>query len=233
MKKILITTNRYKEFERFLNKEKYQIIPFPTIKTVPLNFEIKNIRDFDYIFFTSGNAVKFFFEKISPEQIKDKKIIAVGEKTSQRLKKLGFDEILIPDEFRAEGVIKLIEENWEKFEGKSILIPRAKEGREILTEHFKNRKIKIQILHIYETIPNVPENTEEIKKILENKEIETVVFTSPSTFKNFLKIFDKSFLNNTKIAVIGKTTQKAVEEQGLKVNIIPKKFTFEELAKLI
>jgi uroporphyrinogen-III synthase len=232
VKKILITTNRYKEFEKYL-KDKYEIIPFPTIATVPLNFKDENINIYDYYLFTSVNAVRFFFDKVNPEILKGKKFIAVGEKTEESLKKIGFGNIIIPEEFRAEGLIKLIEENWEKFENKSVLVPRAKKGREILTEYFKDKKIKIDILPVYETILNIPENKEKIENFLKNNEIYMAVFTSPSTFKNFLKIFDKGMLKNIKIAVIGKTTKKAVEEEGLKVNIIPQKFNFKELSKLI
>ena len=233
MKKVLITTNRYKEFEKFLDKNEYQIIPFPTIKTIPLEFEIESVHNYDFILFTSVNAVKFFFDKVKPEELKDKKIIAVGEKTAQKLKELGFDNVLIPEEFRAEGILKLIEENWNEFKNKSILIPRAKKGRELLSEHFKDKNIKIDVLPIYETIINIPENRKEVGKMLKNKKIETVIFTSPSTFENFLKIFDKQLLKNVKIAVIGKTTQNAIEKEGLKVDFVPKKFSFEELAKLI
>ncbi len=232
MEKVLITTNRYEEFEKFL-KGKYQIVPFPTIKIVPINFDYKNFENYDYYLFTSVNSVKFFFEKVRPEKIKEKKVIAVGEKTANKLKEMGFEKILIPEEFRAEGVIKLIENNWNKFKNKSILVPRAKEGREILEKYFKNKNIRIDILPTYETIPNIPENAKEVENLFKNKDIKIVVFTSPSTFKNFLRIFDKKILENAKIAVIGKTTKKAIEKEGLKVNLMPEKFTFEELSKLI
>ncbi len=231
MKKILITTNRYKEFEKYLTKDRYKIIPFPTIKTVPIDFDCQNIENYDYYLFTSVNAVKFFFKKINPEKLKEKKIIAVGEKTGEKLKELGFKDIIYPEEFRTEGILKLIEKNWDKFKGKTILVPRAKKGIDILEKHFKNKNIKIKILPIYETILNIPKNKEEVQSLLEKGEIDTVVFTSPSTFDNFIKIFDKGILKNTKIAVIGKTTEKAVKNAGLNVNIIPDKFTFEELSK--
>jgi len=237
LKNILITTNRYKEFEKHLSKQNYRIIPFPTIKTVPLEFEIDSIQDYDFILFTSVNAVKFFFDKVESQKIKDKKIIAVGEKTAEKLKEIGFNNILIPEEFRAEGVVKLIEKRWKEFENKSILVPRAKKGRELLSEHFKNKNIKIEILPIYETVGNIPENKEKVEKMLQNQEIDTVVFTSPSTFENFLEIFEnekgKKYLSHPKIAVIGVTTKKAIENEGLKVDIIPDKYTFQNLSKFL
>jgi len=230
LKKVLITTNRYKEFDKYIkNKE---IIPFPTIKIVPIPFEI-DIKNYDFFIFTSVNTVKFFFEKVKPDLLKNKTLIAVGEKTAQRLKELGFKEMMIPKEFKAEGIVKLIEDNWDRFKGKSILIPQAKVGRNIILKHFEDKKINIKTVPVYETIGNTPENKEEVRKMLNSKQIETVVFTSPSTFYNFLKIFDKEIFKNVKIAVIGETTKKAVEKEGLKVDIMPEKFTFEELSKLI
>ncbi len=237
MKNVLITTNRYKEFEKYLDKNRFKIIPFPTIKTVPLEFKTKSILNHDYILFTSINAVKFFFKKIRIEDIKDKKVIAVGEKTAEKLKELGFENVLTPKEFRSEGLIKLIKENWEKFENKSILVPRAKKGRELLSEHFKDKSIEIEILPIYQTSINIPENKEKVEKMLKNQEIDIVVFTSPSTFENFLQIFGKEkgkkYLSFPKIAVIGATTKKAIENKGLKTDIIPSKYTFQDLSKLL
>ncbi|MDK2900948.1 MAG: uroporphyrinogen methyltransferase / synthase [Thermosipho sp. (in: thermotogales)] len=62
------------------------------------------------------------------------------------------------------------------------------------------------------------------------KEMDYVVFTSPSSFLFFLKM---AKLNKEKICAIGPVTKKCIEDHGYKVEIMPKKYTYEELCKEI
>ena len=238
MKKILITREKEEalKFAQKLRNTELEVIIFPVIKTKPIYFDSKIISKYDVFIFPSKNAVRYFFENVSAEDLKKKIIIAVGEKTKKALEKKGFKNILLPEKFSSEGVLSLILKDIDFFKNKKILIPRAKKGIDILPQKLKNEVKEIFVLPIYETVLNIPENKENVKKLFEEKKIDFSVFTSPSTIENFLKIFPeegKEYLKSTCITVIGTTTKKAVEEKGLDVCLIPEKFTIDEVIKKI
>ncbi len=238
MKKVLITREK-EEAEKFAEKVKdigLEAVIFPVIKTISLPFNKEEAIKYDVFIFPSKNAVRYFFENVSSEDLKKKIIIAVGEKTKKALEKKGFKNILLPEKFSSEGVLRLILKEIDFFKHKKILIPRAKKGIDTLPEKLKNEVKEITVLPIYETVLNIPENKENVKKLFEEKKIDFSVFTSPSTIENFLKIFPeegKEYLKSTCITVIGTTTKKAVEEKGLDVCLIPEKFTIDEIIKKI
>lgn len=85
-------------------------------------------------------------------------------------------------------------------------------------------------------IPEIEDVAEEIKKINE-REVDLFVFTSPSTFNNFLKLLKiqspLQYFENKIVAAIGPTTRKHIESYGIKVQIEPEQSTFEKLIEHI
>ena len=63
------------------------------------------------------------------------------------------------------------------------------------------------------------------------------IFTSPSTFENFLQIMKiddpVKFFKGYLVAAIGPTTKSSIEERRVGVDIMPDEFTIEGLAKAI
>ncbi len=238
MKRVLITREKEEgeKLKKILKSYNIEGIVFPVIKTVPIPFNSSAIYDYDVFIFPSKNAIKYFLKNTSLKFLKEKIIIAVGEKTKKVLEKYGLTEIIIPEEFSSEGVLKLIEKSISKFKDRKILIPRAKKGIDTLPEALKEKVKKIDILPVYETVLNIPENKNQVEKLFKEKKIDITIFTSPSTLENFLKVFPedgKEYLKNTCIAVIGKTTKKAVEKKGLEVCLIPDVFTVDALVEKI
>ncbi|NPA51572.1 MAG: uroporphyrinogen-III synthase [Aquificae bacterium] len=209
-----------------------EVIHFPTIKTVALEFGKIDAQYFDVLLFTSTKGIKYFFQKENPQNYKEKFFIAVGEKTLTALEKLGFSNVHIPKEQTAQGIVTFLEENYSFFKRKKILFPRAKDGRREILQ-LKDR-FDIFWIDVYSTVINIPKNKIQVKKLLGKNHIDAVCFTSPMTFKNFSKIFEnqpKEILKGKVISSIGKTTQKEIEKAGIKVSFVPKKASVEDLVK--
>jgi uroporphyrinogen-III synthase len=236
LKNVLITREKgqFEEVKSIFEKEGFNPIPFPTIKFEKLPLDNFDEKNYDYLIFTSKNAVKFFLEDIEVD--KSKPVIAVGSKTANYLKKEGFKNIEIPDAFSGEGLKDYIDKNLDRFKGKKFGLIRALEGSQVLLNQ-SGKDYFVQLLPIYKTTYNIPDNTEEIEKLFLKKEIYAVVFSSPSTFYGFLNVFgvekSKKFLEDVLVCTIGTTTSKALEDKGFKVNIVPQIFTFEEIVKLL
>lgn len=232
MKKVLITreAGQFEEIRELFLSYNLEPVSFPVIKFTPLDFEFDE-NNFDYIIFTSSNAVRYFLSRIKPSK---PKLIAVGEKTAKTVRGYGYTDVITPDEFSAEGLLNHINQNRKEFEGKKLALVRAADGIDTLIKQ-KPEFIQLELIKVYKTEHNTPENKAHVRQLLEKGKIDFVIFSSPSTVEGFLKIFSDgiNLLRNTKIAVIGKTTEKTLKSHGINATLVPDKFTFEEIAKKI
>lgn len=81
------------------------------------------------------------------------------------------------------------------------------------------------------TLDLKPVNSKSLKDLVKRKnELDWIIFTSPTTIISLNKFYPDFLKSLTcKLAVIGNKTGKLAEENGLKVNLIPKEFTAEGL----
>ena len=113
----ILVTREYMEGFELLEELGAEIIEFPTIEIVPpetydeLDLSIDKINTYNWIIFTSRNGVKYFFKRYfeKNKDIRDLKgihICAIGTRTAQEIQKYGMKVDLVPEEFRAEGLIE-------------------------------------------------------------------------------------------------------------------------------
>ncbi|MCX8030513.1 MAG: uroporphyrinogen-III C-methyltransferase [Thermodesulfovibrionales bacterium] len=245
--RILITREYTKEYFK-LEELGAEIFEFPTIKIIPppdfkdLDNSISSIDNYNWLVFTSKNAVKFFFERLiylnkDARDLKSLKICCIGIKTSEELKKYGILADFIPEEFNAEGLIKAFSNNLSNnsFSNLKILMPRAYEARESFPQQIRELGGSIDIPEAYRTVK--PEkHAKRLQRFLKSGRITVATFTSASTFNNFMNIVGIEaidILKNLKIAAIGPITAKAIEKTGLKVHIMPKEATISAMVEEI
>ncbi len=238
--RILVTREHSSDFEQ-LEELGAEIIEFPTIKIAPpadwteLDNAIAKIESYNYLIFTSINGVNFFFRRLFEKardirDLKGIKICAVGTKTASAIKKYGIKVDMVPEEFNAEGLIKLfISEH--RLRGQRLLLPMAEVAREIFPDRIRKLGGEIDVVTAYRTVK--PEtHGKRLKRFLKEGKISIATFTSAGTFNNFMEIMDKDaeiLLKDVAIAVIGPVTAKAVEKAGLKANIMPREATIEAM----
>lgn len=245
-KKVLVTRTRRQAsaIVRLLEEEGAEAIEFPTIEIVPpdswdeMDNAIENLGLYDWIIFTSVNGVEFFFKRLKIKkkgltELKGIRIATIGEQTGRAVENRGLRVDIIPYEFSAEGVVESFREI--DIKGKQILIPRAKEAREVLPIELQKMGAKVNIAAAYKTEKPNPEKVEEMKERLRGGEIDVVTFASSSTVRNFLSIFgeDRELLLKSTIACIGPITAGPLREIGIEPQIVPKKYTIEELVRSI
>ncbi|WP_457568942.1 uroporphyrinogen-III synthase [Desulfurobacterium sp.] len=221
-----------REQTAILNKQGIAPVAIPLIKTVPLPFSAEIVESFepDFIVFSSKNGVKHFFSRVPVDHIKNGQVIAVGKSTAKLLKNKGI-EPLIPENFSGEGLVELIKKN--KLKGKFLLI-KPKKARNLLPEFLKKEGNIVQEVIAYETVANTEAADELAKEVAKGFEIAT--FTSPSTFKSFLKLSGekgKELLKKTKIIPIGHVTAEAIQKAGFKVWKLPQEYTLNGIINLI
>lgn len=243
-KKVLVTRAREqaKPIVSALEERGAEVIEFPVIEIFPpkswktLDDAIANLRNYDWIVFTSANGVTKFFERLlrSGKDLRtlgDIRVAAIGEVTAGEIGKRGIGVDLIPDEFRAEGLIERLRK--KNIKGKRILIPRALKARDILPEALRKMGASVDVVPAYETRRPGEKKAGKIKKMLAGEKIDAITFTSSSTVSNFLAIFPefKSFSKYPVIACIGPVTAKSLKEAGYKARIVAREYTIDKLVQ--
>jgi uroporphyrinogen-III synthase/AcrR family transcriptional regulator len=221
------------------------VIIFPTLDIVPPN----SWKEFDavvtgkskihFLIFTSAHAVKMFLRRCDELKIRfdfeNTKIVAVGNKTASVCEKNKIPVNIIPKKFSGTGVIEELV-NYDLAE-KLIFIPRSAIGREELPEGLEALGAEIKTAAVYNvSLPSEEKIKDSIDMLNRNKP-DLFIFTSPSTFENYLRIMKISdpveYFSGYNIAAIGPTTKAAIENRNVHVNIMPAEYTMDGLAKAI
>lgn len=220
------------------------VIAFPTIKIVPISvfnhFDTyaEKLKEFNYIVFTSENAVEYSIKRLreTKREIPEKlQVVCVGRKTADKCEEYGIKVDIVPDDYSAEGLLKYFFA--KEIVEKKFFIPSSAIARTELKMGLLEQKADVVQIPIYDAAMPDEEEIQKGKKQLEGKKIDLIIFTSPSTFRNFLKIMqiDKpgKYFKDIKIAAIGPTTAAVIERAGLKIDISPSTFTMDDLIDTI
>ena len=249
-KRIVVTRTREQasELVSLLNENGAYCLEHATISIHPpdswqeTDYAINHLQDFDWLLFTSINAIHHFFKRLYKigkdcRSLHDISIAAIGRVTADVLLEYGINADLIPESFTGEGLADAMVD--QGVDGKKILIPRALKARKVLEETIKAHGGTVVIAPVYQNVPPVYEGTvlrEEIKK----GDVDMVTFTSSSTVTNFVSMLNVSdnaelqaLLKDVKIAVIGPVTAKTVLKYGLTITAQPDTFTIPAMVHSI
>lgn len=232
------------EFIRLLEDRGANVIPFPTIEITPprsykaLDRAINEIEHYDWIVFTSVNGVKSFFSRLKElnkdlRELHGAKIAAIGDITASEIMNMGIKVDIVPDEFRAEGLIKIFKKH--RIKDAKVLIPRARIARDILPESLKKLGAKVDVVTSYITKKPSKSKTNHICKLLDEHTVDLITFTSSSTARNFFELIPdfKQYKKKPVIASIGPITAQTIREFGYRAQISPKQYTVLHLVEEI
>lgn len=245
--RVLVTRSRDQAsiFSEMIKELGGEPIEFPTINIVPpedyqpLDMAITRVSEYDWIIFTSVNGVKSFYErlhlkKMDFRQLNGVKICAIGPKTKEELENFGLIVDYVPEEYRAEAIIEKMQD--ENLLGKRILLPRADIARKVLPESLRSLGAEVEEVIAYRTVKG-DGHVEMVRKLLENNSINIITFTSSSTVKNFVSMFNKAelpkLLNGVKLASIGPITTNTAVNLGLDITIEASEYTLDGLLQAI
>jgi uroporphyrinogen III methyltransferase/synthase len=209
----------------------------------PLDKAVAEAGSYDWIVFTSANGVDFFMRRLAAgdgdiRNLKGVRLVAIGPATADRLARKGLRVDLEPAESRAEAVVQALREIGE-IAGKRFLLPRADIAREVLPDELRKSGADVTEVVAYRTVlADVErEGDPDIYRMLLEKRVDVVTFTSASTVRNFVQVFGAEqgpdLLNATTVASIGPVTAEAAEQYGIKTAIMPKQYTIPALVDAI
>lgn len=249
-RRIVVTRTREQASDLVAKLEEYgaECLEYSTIHIEPvtdyrvLDQALAEIDSYDWLLFTSINAVTYFFKRLysldlDSRRLAATKIAVVGRATAEELLKYGVRADLIPEKFTGEGLAEALVKTEVK--GSRILLPRALKASEILPEVLSDAGAEVTIAPTYQNIP--PQGRkEELRDQLESGTVDLITFTSSSTVTNFLTMLDAAnsdelqrLLDGVSIAAIGPITADTVREHDLRVDIQPQRFTIDDMVQAI
>ena len=236
-------------FASELEKQGAKVLICPTIEIVELDsYErldeaIDHLFGYDWIVFTSANAVHYIFERLQKtnhavSDCDEVQVCAIGEATADKLHELNIHVDVVPEESKAEGVFDAVETfvgGRESLSGLNFLMPRALVARDYLPKALEAAGARVDVVPAYQTIlPDV--DRARLTAMLAGG-ADCVTFTSSSSVKNLAQLFDTNdlggVLGNAAIACIGDVTADTAHEFGLEVSIQPTHSSIPELVQAI
>ncbi|MCL5883598.1 MAG: uroporphyrinogen-III C-methyltransferase [Actinobacteria bacterium] len=193
---------------------------------------------YDWIVFTSVNGVEQFFERLDlagdVRDLKGIKLGAIGPATAASLARHCLRIDFVPAEYRAEAVLEGLLERGAA--GARVLIPRAREAREVLPEKLAEAGAQVEVVNAYETVLD-DSGSQEMREMLLSGEIDIITFTSSSTVKNFVKLLEdfdfQALPGSVTIACIGPVTAETARDLGLRVDLVAGEYTIPGLVKAL
>ncbi len=237
--KVLITRPRAQSesFGEALRIAGFEPIYFPVIeiRAVDNNTELanalKNLAKYDWVVFTSVNAVNIFFEQ-EILQSSSVRVAAIGPKTADALRKHNIEPDFVPDEYVAEAILPGLGD----LKNKWVLLPRAEIARQELPKAIVGAGGNAHEIVVYQTLPAEVE-TDGLKALKSG--VNVITFTSASTVQNFVAIAKQNGLdpldlpNNPLFACIGPITEQAAREEGFSNLVVAREYTTEGLIQEI
>jgi uroporphyrinogen III methyltransferase/synthase len=117
--------------------------------------------------------------------------------------------------------------------GLRFLLPRADLAREVLPDELRAAGADVTEVTAYRTVLAEPGGEPDVYRMLLDRRVDAIMFTSASTVRNFVKIIGAEpaadLLRTTVVACIGPVTAEAAQQLGIHASVVPSTYTIPAL----
>lgn len=196
-----------------------RVVAIPTIELAPpsddyasLDAELARLDKFDWLLFTSANAVSVFAERLEGEAVPlTCRIASIGAATSTALKAHEIRVDLQPPQAFAESLAQALVPHAR---GASILLVRAEQGRDVLPQTLREAGAEVVLAAAYS---NVVPSLSAARLQREMPTVDAITLTSSSAVHHLFALFQASGLELNRdvvLASIGPVTSATLREYG-------------------
>ncbi|MGH9749890.1 MAG: uroporphyrinogen-III C-methyltransferase [Candidatus Polarisedimenticolia bacterium] len=207
----------------------------PPRSYAPLDRALRRLPTYDLVIFTSANGVDRFFERLRRRRVDLRTlrgtIAAIGPATAAAVGRLGLRVALVPEEYRAEGLLRALRVK----RGMHVLIPRAAVARDLLPRTLRRAGARVDVTPVYRTVRS-REGTAPLAAAVRRGAIDLVLFTSSSTVTHFVEKLPPRLrrrLRGTPAACIGPITAATARAHGFRIAAIPRDYTVPALVTAV
>ncbi|HTY90544.1 MAG TPA: uroporphyrinogen-III synthase [Methanocella sp.] len=229
----------------YLRLKGMEAVPVPMMELVPRKdgdidafLERLSAGQVDVMVLTSQNGFLFLLERLGDDVehflglIDGVRVLAIGPKTKKALEEHAIWASLVPSTYSSEGIVKEF-----SFPRKHVEVLRSDHGNPALIKGLEDGGAVVHETVLYDIVPLDGEEQEAfVREVLAGR-IDAFTFTSTMTAKSlFLKAQSmgvlselKRAINAKKVAVIGNPTAQYLAGNGIRVDVVPERFTFEDM----
>ena len=202
----------------------------------PLRNSIDRIGDYDWLIFTSQNAVAIFWEQLlgrgkDSRALAGLKIAAVGPATAGALLEHGITVDVIPQRFVAEGLLEMLGDR-DDLSGSKVLYITAEGARDVLPAGLREMGAELAIIEAYRTIPD-GEGAATLARAIEAGKVDLATFTSASAVRGYIDAVGEDLALKVPSASIGPQTSDALREAGIEVEAEAEESTIDGLVSAV
>ena len=186
----------------------------------PLRAEMTRLGDYQWLIFTSQNAVSIFWEHLlgsgrDARALAGLAVAAVGPATAGALLERGITVDVIPERFVAEGLLEKLAER-DDITGARVLYVTAEGARETLVEGLIERGAEVNVIRAYRSIQD-GSGSAKLRKALESGTVSAVTFTSASSVRGYIDAVGEELSLKAPAVTIGPQTTEAVSTAGIEL----------------
>jgi uroporphyrinogen III methyltransferase/synthase len=202
----------------------------------PLRGAIDSISDYQWLVFTSQNAVAIFWEQLlgrgkDSRALAGLKIAAVGPATAGALLEHGIAVDVIPQRFVAEELLEMLRDR-DDVAGSEALYVTAEGARDLLPAGLREMGATVTILDIYRSIPDGL-GAETLARAIEAGRVDLATFTSGSAVRGYIEAVGDELALKVPAASIGPQTSEALREAGIEVKVEAEESTIDGLVAAV
>ena len=232
-------------FAQLLEAAGARVLQAPAIVIEPpaswelLDTALAALDSFTWVVFTSVNGVAMVDRRLTARglawtAIARKRVAAIGPATAEALAEHGVRVELVPAEYRAEALVEGLRRVVGP--GDRVLLPRAKETRDVLVVELRRLGVAVTEVPAYQT-RRVEDGVVRLREALASGSVDAVTFTSSSTARNFAEQFSdderSAWRGRIAVASIGPITAATAAEYGLSTDVMPSEYTIPALARAL
>jgi uroporphyrinogen III methyltransferase/synthase len=197
----------------------------------PLRAAAARVNEYDWIIFTSTNAINCFVAELAgaPAECRAR-VATVGASTRECAERQGFAVALTPENYVAESLVASF--GSEMIEGRRILIPSAAVTRDVVATELRRRGAQVEVVEAYRNAIPV-EATEQAGRIFREPLPDWVTFASSSAVNHLVELVGTAVLRQVKIASIGTVTSDTVSKHGLAASVEARVASMDGLVEAI
>ena len=232
----------------YLKSKKLEAVPVPMMEMVPRKngaidafIERLGAGQVDVMVLTSQNGLGFLLERLGDvehflELLSGVEVLAIGPKTKKALEEYCIFAKSMPSTYSSEGIVREF-----SFPKKHVEVLRSNHGNPVLIEGLEAGGALVTETILYDIVPlNGREQEEFVREALSGR-IDAFTFTSTMTAKSLLMRAEamgvlgelKKAVNAKKVAVIGNPTAEFLRNSGIRVDVVPERFTFEDMIEAL
>ena len=198
----------------------------------PLRAAAERLGRYDWVVFTSVNAVTAIEQELAPGVAPPRaRIAAVGNATRRAVEKLGWKVDVVPENFVAEALAEEVPQ--ESLRGHRVLLASAAVTRDVLPQALMDKGAIVDVVEAYRNV--LPDEAIALAAQIFSRspKPDWVTFTSSSAVDNLVKLAGADRLRGLKIACIGPVTAASVHRHGLQVDVQPDEHSVTALVEAI